>query len=156
MGLNKVILHGNLTRDVELRYTPKGVAVAKVSVAVNRKYKTENGEEREEVTFVECDAFGRTAEVMGQYLKKGDPILIEGRLKLDQWEDKESGQKRQKLHVIIESFNFLNRSERPEGGGERSERPERPAQPKREKVAELPGLTDEEAKAVEEEDDIPF
>src|SRR5882762_10819578 len=96
-NFNKVILAGNLTRDPELRYTPKGSAIADLSVAVNRTWKTETGETKEEATFVEVAAYGRTAEVIAQYLKKGRPILIEGRLKLDQWDDKQTGQKRSKL-----------------------------------------------------------
>ena len=107
MNFNKCFIGGNLTRDVELRYTPKGTAVASVSLAVNRKWKSETGEAKEEVTFVECTAFGRTAETMGQYLKKGRPVFVEGRLKLDVWDDKQTGAKRQKLHVVVETFQFV-------------------------------------------------
>src|SRR5437762_8127078 len=103
-SFNKVILMGNLTRDPELRYTPKGTAIAKIGVAVNRTWRTETGEQKEEVTFVDVDAFGKQAETIGQYLKKGRPILIEGRLKLDQWEDKQTQQKKSKLGVVLESF----------------------------------------------------
>src|SRR5678816_4951609 len=85
-SFNKVILAGNLTRDPELRYTPKGTAVAKIGLAMNRQWKDETGQQKEEVTFVDVDAFGRQAEVISQYLKKGRPILVEGRLKLDQWD----------------------------------------------------------------------
>jgi single-strand DNA-binding protein len=92
-NFNKVILAGNLTRDPELRYTPKGTAIAKLGMAVNRTWKTETGENKEEVTFVDIDAFGRQAEVIGQYMKKGRPLLVEGRLKLDTWEDKNTHQK---------------------------------------------------------------
>src|SRR6058998_2327422 len=113
---NKVILAGNLTRDPELRYTPKGMAIAKLGLAINRTWKNEAGETKEEATFVDVDAFGRTAEVIGQYLKKGRPILIEGRLRLDQWDDKQTGQKRSKLGVVLESFSFLD-STRTEGAG---------------------------------------
>jgi len=105
---NKVILVGNLTRDPELRYTPKGTAVAKIGIAINRSWKTETGETKEEVTFVDVDSFGRQAETLGQYMKKGRPIMIEGRLRLDSWEDKQSGQKRSKLGVVMESFQFLD------------------------------------------------
>src|SRR5256885_4774920 len=111
-NFNKVILAGNLTRDPELRYTPKGTAIAKLGLAINRTWKTENGETKEEVTFVDVDAFGRTAETIGQYLKKGRPILIEGRLRLDSWEDKQTNQKKSKLGVVLESFQFLD-SQRP-------------------------------------------
>ena len=91
---NKVILIGNLTRDPELRYSAKGTAIAKIGIAVNRRWRNEAGEWQEEVTYVDVDAFGRSAETIGQYLKKGRPIMVEGRLRLDQWEDKNSGQKR--------------------------------------------------------------
>src|SRR5271169_6056187 len=114
-SFNKVILAGNLTRDPELRYTPKGTAVAKIGIAINRSWKTETGEMKEEVTFVDVEAFGRTAETLGQYFKKGRPILIEGRLKYDQWDDKQSGAKRSKLGVVLEGFQFMD-SGRAEGG----------------------------------------
>ena len=114
---NKVILAGNLTRDPELKYTPSGMAIAKIGLAMNRKWKTETGEMKEEVTFVDVDAFGRQAETIGQYLKRGRPILIEGRLKLDQWDDKQTGQKRSRLGVVCESFQFLDSGRPGEGGG---------------------------------------
>jgi single-strand DNA-binding protein len=107
-SFNKVILVGNLTRDPELRYTSSGVAIARISLAINRTWRSESGETKEEVTFVEVDAFRRQAETIGQYLKKGRPILIEGRLKLDQWEDKQTGQKRSRLGVVMETFQFLD------------------------------------------------
>jgi len=109
-SFNKVILVGNLTRDPELRYTPKGVAIAKVGLAVNRYWTTETGEKKEEVTFVDVDVFGRTAENVGQYMRKGRPILVEGRLRLDQWDDKQTGQKRSRLGVVAESVQFLGSS----------------------------------------------
>jgi len=115
-SFNKVLLMGNLTRDPELRYTPKGTAVAQLGLAVNRQWKSETGETKEEVTFVDIDAFGRQAEVIGQYLKKGRPIFIEGRLKLDTWDDKQTNQKRSKLKIVLESFQFLDGG-RPEGSG---------------------------------------
>jgi single-strand DNA-binding protein len=106
---NKVILVGNLTRDPELRYIASGQAVAKLGLAVNRKYKTKEGEQREETTFVDCTAWARAAEIICEYVKKGDPILIEGRLQYRTWEDKETGAKRSKLDVVIENFQFLSR-----------------------------------------------
>src|SRR6267378_5223380 len=115
-NFNKVILAGNLTRDPELKYTSKGMAIAKLGLAINRTWKNEAGESKEEVTFVDVDAFGRTAEVISQYLKKGRPILLEGRLKLDQWDDKQTGQKRSRLGVVLENFQFLD-SGRGDGGG---------------------------------------
>lgn len=107
MNYNKIQLAGKLTRDPELRYTPKGVAIAKLGIAVNRVWKNEAGEKKEEVTFVDVDVFGRTAENCGQYLRKGRGCFIEGRLKLDQWDDKATGQKRSKLGVVAESVQFI-------------------------------------------------
>lgn len=115
-SFNKVILLGNLTRDPEVRYTPKGTAVADLGIAVNRTYTAENGEKREEVTFVDVTFWGRTAENAGQYLKKGRPVFVEGRLQLDSWDDKQSGQKRSKLKVVGELLQFLGGA-RPDGGG---------------------------------------
>ena len=117
-SFNKVILLGNLTRDPEVRYTPKGSAVTDLGIAVNRQYTLENGEKREEVTFVDVTFWGRTAEVAGEYLKKGRPIFIEGRLQLDTWDDKQSGQKRSKLRVVAEGMQLIGA--RP-GGGEMDE-----------------------------------
>ena len=116
-SFNKVILVGNLTRDPELRYTPKGTAIAKIGVAVNRVWTNEAGEKKEEVTFVDVDVFGRTAENVGQYMRKGRPILIEGRLRLDQWDDKQTGQKKSKLGVVAETVQFLGSPGGGEGGG---------------------------------------
>src|SRR5882724_6985096 len=113
-SFNKVILLGNLTRDPEVRYTPKGTAVTDLGLAVNRTYTADNGEKREEVTFVDVTFWGRTAEVAGEYLKKGRPVFVEGRLQLDSWDDKQSGQKRTKLKVIGENMQMLGS---PRGGG---------------------------------------
>ncbi len=123
---NKVLLMGNLTRDVELRYLPNTqTAVATIGLAVNRRFRTQSGENREEVTFVDCEAFGKTAEVMSQYLRKGRPVFIEGRLKLDQWEDKASGQNRSKLKVVVEGFQFIDSGGAGgSGGGEGAGRPQ--------------------------------
>ena len=116
-NFNKVLLVGNLTRDPELKHTPSNQAVAQIGLAVNRNFQTKDGEKREETTFVDCEAWGRTAEVMSQYLAKGRPVLVEGRLKLDQWQDKD-GNNRSKLKVVIENFQFLGgRGEGGQGGG---------------------------------------
>ncbi len=130
----KVILAGNLTRDPELRYTPKGTAVAKLGLAVNRSWTTETGEKREEATFVDVDAFGKQAEVISQYLRKGRSLLVEGRLRLETWDDKATGAKRSKLGVVLESFSFLDSGNREGGGGGAPQagaapapRPQRPA-----------------------------
>jgi len=107
-----------LTRDPELRYTPAGRAIAKLGLAVNRSWRSESGETREETTFVDVDAFGKQAEVLAQYLRKGRPVMVEGRLKYDQWEDKQTGQKRSRLGVVLESFQFLDSGQgRSDGGG---------------------------------------
>ena len=107
MNLNEVTLAGNLTRDPEMRDTPKGTAVCKFGVAINRKWKSDDGM-KEEVTFIDVDAFGKQAEAIAQYLKKGRGIYIRGRLKLDEWEDKTTKQKRSKLGVVLESFQFTD------------------------------------------------
>jgi len=113
-SVNRVILIGNLTRDPQLKYLPSQTAVVEFGLATNRKFKGANGEDREDVCFVDCSAFGRTAEVINQYCQKGRPIFIEGRLKFDTWEDKQGGGKRSKLSVVVENFQFLGGRE---GGG---------------------------------------
>ncbi len=105
--LNKVLLIGNLTRDPELRVTPKGTSHCQFALAVSRKFTDESGKVREEVVFVEIDAWAKTAELVSKYLTKGSPCMVEGRLRLDQWEDKETHQKRSKLKVTLENVQFL-------------------------------------------------
>ena len=107
---------GNLTRDVELKSTASNQSVAQIGLAVNRRWRTPEGEDREEVTFVDCEAWGRTAETLAKYLSKGRPVFIEGRLKLDQWEDKEGG-KRSKLKIVVEGFQFIDSKPGAGGGG---------------------------------------
>jgi len=152
-NFNKVILAGNLTRDPELKYTPKGAAVAKIGMAINRTWKSESGESKEEVTFVDVEAWGRQAEVIAQYMKKGRPLLLEGRLKLDQWEDKNTHQKVSKLKVVLETFSFID-SNRGDSGGVPSEAPraQKTAAPA---AAAAPEAPETEAPAPEE-DDVPF
>ena len=150
-SFNKVILVGNLTRDPELRYTPKGTAVAKLGLAVNRQWKTDTGEAREEVTFIDVDAFGRSAEVIGQYCKKGKPLMIEGRLKYDTWEDKQTNQKRSKLSVVLETFQFLGDGNR--GGAEGAPSGAAPAARRPATTAEPPAA-DSEGPPLD--DDVPF
>jgi single-strand DNA-binding protein len=160
-NFNKVILAGNITRDPELRYTPKGTAVAKIGLAINRNWKDESGQQKEEVTFVDVDAFGRQAEVISQYLKKGRPILIEGRLKFDQWDDKQTNQKRSRLGVVLESFQFLDSGGGQGGGGggnfggpPDANRPQsRPAAARPAAAAPPPASDDMPPDA---EDDVPF
>lgn len=149
-NFNKVILAGNLTRDPELRYTPKGTAIAKIGLAINRKWRSESGEMKEETTFVDVDAFGKTAETIGQYLKKGRPILIEGRLRYETWDDKQTGQKRSKLGVIMDSFQFMDSGNR--GGDNEGSPAPRPARP----AASVPAAEPVEGDAPHEGDDVPF
>jgi len=161
-NLNKVMLMGNLTRDPEVRYTPKGTAVAELGLAINRVYSAENGEKREETTFVDVTLWGRTAEIAGEYLKKGRPVFIEGRLQLDSWDDKQTGQKRSKLKVVGEAMQLMGSRGGGEGGGggggeysgggePPSSRPQKsaPSQPPKQKPPADPDLEPEE-------DDIPF
>jgi single-strand DNA-binding protein len=155
-GFNKVILAGNLTRDPELRYTPSGTAIAKFGLAINRKWKdAQSGEMKEEVTFIDVDAFGKTAETIGNFLKKGRPILIEGRLKLDQWEDKQTQQKRSRLGVVLESFNFLDGGNR-EGGGDFSSGSGSPPTARPQQRSSAPPPQQSGGDMPPEEDDVPF
>lgn len=140
MNYNKVIIGGRLSRDPELRYTPKGTAIAKIGLAINRSWKGDDGQKREEVTFVDVDAFGRTAELAGQYLKKGRGALIEGRLKLDQWDDKDTGKKRQRLGVVAESIQFIGGKDE---AGTAAQSTGAPA-------------TESSAESATEADDVPF
>jgi single-strand DNA-binding protein len=151
-NLNKVLVMGNLTRDPEVKYTPKGTAVADLGIAVNRVYTTDSGEKREEVTFVDVTLWGRQAEVAGEYLKKGRPVFIEGRLQLDTWDDKQTGQKRSKLKVIGEGMQLLGSRADSEGGGGGGE--SRPASRGVSKPpAERPPA---EPELEAEQDDVPF
>jgi single-strand DNA-binding protein len=160
-NFNKVIIAGNLTRDPELRYTPKGTAVVKFGVAINRSWKSETGEKKEEVTFVDVDAWERQAEVIAQYFRKGRPILIEGQLQLDSWEDKTTHEKKSKLKVRLQSFSFID-TKGPEDGagaggapsGEPVRRPAPPAKPAAAPAAAEgpPG----NGETPPEEDDVPF
>src|SRR2546422_7654264 len=151
-SFNKVILLRNLTRDPEVRYTPKGSAVCDLGLAVNRQYTLDNGEKREEVTYVDVVLWARLAEIAGEYLKKGRPVFIEGRLQLDTWDDKQSGQKRSKLRVIGETMQLLG--SRPSGAaagpaeageGAKESRPSKPAPPPKAGAAAEP-----------DDDEIPF
>ena len=118
-NLNRVMLMGNLTRDPELRFTPNNTAVCQIALAINHRWKDQSGEQKEEVTYIDCEAWGKTADVINQYLRKGRPVFIEGRLKLDQWQDKE-GNNRSKLKVVVENFQFVD-SKGGGGGGEGGE-----------------------------------
>jgi single-strand DNA-binding protein len=117
-NVNVVILAGNLTADPELKFTPSGTAVAQLRMAINRRFKdSRSNEMREETTFVDVELWGRSAETAKEYLHKGRPVMIEGRLKLDQWEDRGTGQKRSKLKVVADRFHFLGSSGGGQGGG---------------------------------------
>jgi single-strand DNA-binding protein len=113
---NKIILVGNLTRDPQLKYLPSQMAVAEFGLAVNHKFKTKTGEDREEVLFIDCACFGKGGEIINQYCQKGKQLLVEGRLKYDTWDDKQGGGKRSKHSVVVENFQFLGGG-RGEGGG---------------------------------------
>ena len=149
-NLNRVLLIGNLTRDPEVRYTPKGTAVAEIGLAVNRIYSGEDGEKKEETTFVDVTLWARQAEVAGQYLKKGRPVFIEGRLQLDTWDDKQTGQKRSRLRVVSENLQLLG--SRHEGD---SSSPAPP--PRRASAAATPSRPEPHDPDLDvEPDDIPF
>jgi len=142
-NLNKVLLLGNVTRDPEVRYTPKGSAVCDLGVAVNRSYTTDSGEKREEVTFVDVTLWGRTAEVASEYLKKGRPVFVEGRLQMDTWDDKQTGQKRTRLRVVADNMQLLGG--RPPGGAEPPGDSRQPSAPPKKSASSEP-----------DEDEIPF
>ena len=144
-SFNCVIIMGNLTRDPEVRYTPKGTPVCDLGIAINRTFNDASGQKQEEVTFVDVTAWDKRAETISQYFKKGDPIHVRGRLSTEQWEDKQSGQKRSKLKVILEEFSFVK-----SGNGDGAQRPaakpsSRPAPQQR-----------QEPEGYEDEDNIPF
>ncbi len=154
-NLNKVMLIGNLTRDPELRYTPKGTAVAEIGLAINRIWNNEQGQRQEETTFVDVTLWARQAELAQQYLTKGNPVYIEGRLSLDTWDDKTTGQKRSKLKVIGENLQFLPTGNKsggggaPQGGGQ-------PSRPPQQRSVPPQGASAAPQDDFQEEDDIPF
>ncbi len=121
-NVNKVLLMGNITRDIEMRQFPSGGSVGKFTIAVNERYKDRNEQWQERANFIDCEVFGRKAEVMAQYLGKGRPVFIEGKLRLDKWEDKQSGENRSKLKVVVDDFQFVDSrgGEGPGGGGRSS------------------------------------
>lgn len=115
-NFNSVTLMGNITRDIELRHTPSGTAVCEFGIAINERWSDKSGEKQERTTFVDCTAWAKTAEIIGEHLSKGKPIFICGKLQTDQWEDKTSGQKRSKLKVVVDKFEFVG-GDRKQGGG---------------------------------------
>ncbi len=156
-NLNKVMLIGNLTRDPELRHTPKGTAVSEISMAINRVWNNDQGQKQEETTFVEVTLWGRQAELAQQYLTKGRPVYIEGRLQLDSWDDKETGKKRSKLRVIGENMQFLSSGTGGGGGGGNfSERPQQSSSAPQQRSGPPQGASAAPADDFQEDDDIPF
>lgn len=114
MNFNRVIVAGNLTRDPELKYTPQGAAVCNFALAVNRYWNNkQTGQRQEETSFLDCEAWGKTAELISQWCKKGKPLLVEGRLKQDRWQDQQTGQNRSKIKIVVEQMQF--------GGGKRDQ-----------------------------------
>lgn len=111
MNYNKTTIGGNLTRDPEIRVTPKGTAIAQFTIAINRKWKDESQQEREEVSFIDCEAWGKTGENIAKFFTKGRAILCDGRLKQDTWEDKNTKEKRSKLKVVVDQFYFVDSKE---------------------------------------------
>jgi single-strand DNA-binding protein len=149
MNLNKVMLAGNLTRDVELKYTPSGREVAELALAVNERWKNADGQVQEATTFVECRAWGKLAEVLAKHFHKGKPIFIEGRMRQEEWTDKETQKKRRKTLVVIDTFQFLNDGKGAGAGSPGGQRTARPAGG--EAVTEGSPLAEGM-----EDDDIPF
>lgn len=154
-NLNKVMLIGNLTRDPELRHTPKGTAVAELGMAINRVWRDEQGQKQEDTTFVDVTLWGRQAEVAQQYLAKGNPCYIEGRLQLDTWDDKATGQKRSKLRVVGETLQLLGSKPSAGGGGNYSERPQQASAPQQ-RSGPPQGASPAAMDDFQEDDDIPF
>lgn len=149
-SFNKVILMGNLVADPEMRVTPGGMSICKFTLAVNRQFSTKEGEQREEVAYVDVDAFGRSAEVISKYLNKGSPILVEGRLRQDKWENPQ-GEKRSKLMVVCETFKFVggrDESSGSSGGGDY----ERSAPPPRQTKAASNNANEDQ----DLDEDVPF
>ena len=148
-SLNKVLLIGNLTRDPELRYIPNGSAVTSFTIAMNRVYKLQTGEKKEEVSFVRVVVWGRMAEVCNDYLKKGNPVFVEGRLQSRSW-DGPDGQKKSALEVIAQSVQFLRQ------GGGRERGPEAPSEAAAPDKEEIPEIQLEEPAGKTGEDEVPF
>jgi len=147
--MNQVFLKGNMTRDPEQRFTPQGTATASFGIAINRRWNDQNGQLKEEVNFFDCEAWGKTSEVICQYFKKGKPILIQGRLKQDQWDDKATGAKRSKVKVVVDRFEFCG-----EGKAATGEAPQRSSRAE----AAQPDAADAGAQYAPEtkDEDVPF
>ena len=161
---NKIILVGNLTRDIELRYTQGGTAVASTAIATSRKFKAQDGTQKEEVCFVDITFFGRTGEIANQYLKRGSKVLVEGRLKLDQWTD-QSGGKRSKHSVTVDNLQMLGSKDDNQGGNSNYNQPQSNAgynnaqtsQPQYQQQPQTAKQTGHEIPDIDiDEDEIPF
>lgn len=158
-SFNKVMVMGNVTRDIEIRYTPKGTAVSDIGLAVNRVRIGDSGEKIEEVTFVDVTLWGRTAEIAHQYCAKGRPLFVEGRLQTDSWEDKTTGQKRSKLKVVAENIQLLGSpGGGGGGGGGQPANPPAGSQQQSQAVPQQPqqGGSPASSDYTEDSDDIPF
>jgi single-strand DNA-binding protein len=156
-NFNKVYLIGNLTRDPELRVTPKGTAICQFGLAVNRQFKDESGALRDDTTFVDIEAWGKQGETISKFCTKGKPLFVEGRLKFDSWEDKASGQKRSKLKVVLEGFQFLGSGPREGQGGGGVANEFDQTSPSPEKFSPPPrGATSKPAPAENLDEDVPF
>ena len=149
-GFNKVVLMGNLTNDADVRTTPNGQSVTSFTIAVNRTWRGQDGSQQESVSYIDCVAWGKTGEVIAQYVSKGRPLLVSGRLEQRRWDDKESGQKRSKVEVIVEDFNFIDSRGGGEGGGTAPAGQSKPKaqQPQTDTVVDVDGALDL--------DEIPF
>jgi single-strand DNA-binding protein len=154
-SLNKVLLMGNLTRDPELRVTPKGTPICQFSLAINRQFKMESGESREEVIFVDIEAWGKQGETIAKYMTKGRPLYVEGRLRLDQWEDKNTKEKRSRMKVVLEQFQFLGDSRGGGAGGAPASDVDQTATPERHAPPPRPGASKPAAQENLDED-VPF
>lgn len=124
LNLNRVLLAGNLTRDPQVRFFANERAVADFGLAINRRTKAADGQQKDETTFVDCEAWGRDAELIGQHLSKGKPIFIEGRLRLDTWDDKKDGSKRSKIKIVVERFQFVGEAKGDRKAGDGTEAPQ--------------------------------
>ena len=144
--LNRITLLGNITRDPEVHVTPKGTTIANFGIAVNRQWRDESGQQKEEVLFIDCDALGKTGDIAAKYVKKGMLVAVEGRLKLEQWDDKTTGQKRSKHKVVVENIQMLTRKE----AGQQDDQDVAP------RPAMRPAPTQAPATAPGLEDDVPF
>lgn len=139
-NLNYVALMGNLTRDVEIRVTPKGTSIAQFSLAVNRKRKDDGGQEREEVLYADCEAWGKSGEIIAKYVTKGKPLYVSGRLRLDVWDDKTTHEKKSRMKIVVDQFQFLGDSKGQQDGGHR----------------ETPSFMPPPAKPPVDDSDVPF